>query len=230
MINVINTYPHDPESFTEGLVYHKGYLYESTGLKGKSVLKKMEITSGKVIKEVKLAEEYFGEGMAILHNKIYQLTWRNQTGFIYDLLSFRQIGKFSYQGEGWGLATDGKILFMSDGSSLITCRDPVSFKTIRKIDVRDGNRPVDKLNELEFIGGEIWANIFMEDILARISPQTGQVLGWIDLSPLLSLLPDPGKIDILNGIAYDPEKARIFVTGKFWPKLFEIKIRNKKPR
>jgi len=230
MINVINTYPHDPESFTEGLVYHKGYLYESTGLKGKSVLKKMEITSGKVIKEVKLAEEYFGEGMAILHNKIYQLTWRNQTGFIYDLLSFRQTGKFSYQGEGWGLATDGKILFMSDGSSLITCRDPVSFKIIRKIDVRDGNRRVDKLNELEFIGGEIWANIFMEDILARISPQTGQVLGWIDLSPLLSLLPDPGKIDILNGIAYDPEKARIFVTGKFWPKLFEIKIRNKKPR
>jgi glutamine cyclotransferase len=168
--------------------------------------------------------------MAILHNKIYQLTWRNQTGFIYDLLSFRQIGKFSYQGEGWGLATDGKILFMSDGSSLITCRDPVSFKTIRKIDVRDGNRPVDKLNELEFIGGEIWANIFMEDIIARISPQTGQVLGWIDLSPLLSLLPDPRKINILNGIAYDPEKARIFVTGKFWPKLFEIKIRNKKPR
>jgi glutamine cyclotransferase len=190
----------------------------------------MEITSGKVIKEVKLAEEYFGEGMAILHNKIYQLTWRNQTGFIYDLPTFRPTGKFFYPGEGWGLATDGKILFMSDGSSLITGLDPVSFKIMRKIDVHDGNRPVDKLNELEFIEGEIWANVFMENIIVRISPQTGEVLGWIDLSPLLSLLPVAQKIDVLNGIAYDPEKVRIFVTGKLWPKLFEVRIRNKKPR
>lgn len=228
-INVINIFPHDPESFTEGLVYHKGYLYESTGLNGKSFLKKIEIKSGKVIKEVKLSEEYFGEGMAILDNKIYQLTWKNQTGFIFDLPGFRQIGKFSYSGEGWGLATDGKIMFMSDGSSQIACRDPVSFKIIRKIDVRDANRPVDKLNELEIIGGEIWANVFMEDVIARISPQTGKILGWIDLSQLHLMLPDPGKKDVLNGIAYDPEGDRIFVTGKFWPKLFEIKRKTKKP-
>jgi glutamine cyclotransferase len=227
-INVINIFPHDPESFTEGLVYHKGYLYESTGLNGKSFLKKIEIKSGKVIKEVKLSEEYFGEGMAILDNKIYQLTWKNQTGFIFDLPGFRQIGKFSYSGEGWGLATDGKIMFMSDGSSQIACRDPVSFKIIRKLDVRDANRPVDKLNELEIIGGEIWANVFMEDVIARISPQTGKILGWIDLSQLHLMLPDQGKRDALNGIAYDPEGDRIFVTGKFWPKLFEIKVKNQK--
>jgi glutamine cyclotransferase len=227
-INIINIFPHDPESFTEGFVYHKGYLYESTGLNGKSFLKKMEITSGKIIKEVKLSEEYFGEGMAILDNKIYQLTWKNKTGFIYDLLSFQETGKFSYQGEGWGLTTDGKILFMSDGSPVISCIDPASFAVIRKIKVSDRKMPVNNLNELEFIRGEIWANIFMEDVIARISPQTGKVLGWIDLSQLHQMLPDQGKRDALNGIAYDPEGDRIFVTGKFWPKLFEIKVKNQK--
>ena len=227
-INIVNIFPHDPESFTEGLVYHQGYLYESTGLNGKSFLKKIEIKSGKIIKEVKLRNEYFGEGMAILHNKIYQLTWKNQIGFIYDLRSFKEMGKFSYQGEGWGLATDGKILFMSDGSPVISCVDPSSFAVIRKIKVSDRKMPVNNLNELEFVRGEIWANIFMEDIIARISPQTGKVLGWIDLSELSLLLPAVQRGDVLNGIAYDSESDRIFVTGKYWHKLFEIKVQNQK--
>jgi glutaminyl-peptide cyclotransferase len=225
-IIIVSSYPHDPQSFTEGLMYYNGYIYESTGLKGKSVLKKMELTSGKVIKEVKLAEEYFGEGMVILHDKVYQLTWQNETCFIYNLSNLRKINKFYYSGEGWGLATDGKILFMSDGSSQIVCRDPISFKIIRKLAVHDGKRPIDKLNELEFIGDEIWANVFMQDVIVRISPQTGEVLGWIDLSPLLRLVSTSSKVDVVNGIAYDSERSRIFVTGKFWPRLFEIKIRN----
>lgn len=223
-INIINIFPHDPESYTEGLVYHQRYLYESTGLHGKSFLKKIEIKTGKIIKKVKLREEYFGEGMTILDNKIYQLTWKNQTGFIYDLLSFQETGRFSYQGEGWGLTTDGKSLIISNGTSVITYLNPETFKVIRKIKVSDGKMPVNNLNELEFIRGEIWANIFMEDIIARISPHTGKVLGWIDLSRLHLMLPDQGKRDDLNGIAYDPEGDRIFVTGKFWLKLFEIKV------
>ncbi len=225
-IKIINIFPHDPESYTQGLVYHQGYLYESTGLKGKSVLKKMEIKSGKVIKIIKLREKYFGEGMAILDNKIYQLTWQNQTGLIYDLSSFREMGKFYYSGEGWGLTTDEKSLILSNGTSVITYLNSKSFKVIRKIIVQDGEMPVNNLNELEFVRGEIWANVFQEDVIARISPQTGNVLGWIDLSQLNSLLPHSERKDVLNGIAYDLEGDRLFITGKFWPKLFEIKVQN----
>lgn len=224
-INIINIFPHAPESFTQGLIYHRGYLYESTGLNGKSSLKKIEIKSGKVIKEVRLNEIYFAEGLAIIGNKIFQLTWKNQSGFIYDLASFKKTGKFSYKGEGWGLTTDGKYLIMSNGTSAITYLDSKTFQVIRKIEVQDGKMSINNLNELEFIHGEIWANIFMEDIIVRISPQTGKVLGWIDLTQLNSLLSNQGKRDVLNGIAYDPEGDRVFVTGKFWPKLFEIKVK-----
>lgn len=227
-VAIINIFPHDPESFTQGLAYHQGYLYESTGLNGKSVLKKIEIKSGKAVKSVKLSEKYFGEGMAILGNKIYQLTWQNQTGVIYDLASFRTIGTFSYQGEGWGLTNDGKSLIMSNGSSVINYLNPITFKVIREINVQDGDIPVNNLNELEFVRGEIWANVFQEDVIARISPQTGKVLGWIDLSQLNTLLPQSERRDVLNGIAYDPESDRLFITGKFWPNLFEIKVQNKK--
>lgn len=223
-IKIINVYQHDPDSFTEGLVYHNGFLYESTGLNGKSAIKKIEIKSGKPIKEINLAEEYFGEGMAILNDKIYQLTWKNNMCFIYDLLSFREIRKVNYEGEGWGLTSDGRNLFMSDGSATIMCRDPLSFAVVRNIIVHDGKHPVNNINELEYIRGEIWANIFMEDVIVRISPQTGRVLGWIDLSLLYSELPVLARRDVLNGIAYDNKNDRIFVTGKFWPKLFEIKI------
>jgi glutaminyl-peptide cyclotransferase len=226
-IKVIRTFYHDPESFTEGLVYHKGYMYESTGLHGKSVLRKIAIKTGKVIKEVRLKTEYFGEGMAILGNRIYQLTWKNNTGIIYDLQTFKEIGKFSYSGEGWGLTTDGKILFMSDGSSEILCIDPVSMSVIRRMKISDGNIPINNLNELEFIRGEIWANVFMENVIVRISPRTGTVLGWVDLSSLQLLIPDFGKRCVLNGIAYNATDDRIFVTGKLWPILFEIKIQNK---
>ncbi len=225
-IAIINIFPHDPESFTQGLVYHQDYLYESTGLNGKSYLKKIEIKSGKVIKKVKLSDKYFGEGMAILDNKIYQLTWQNQTGFIYDILSFRETGKFSYHGEGWGLTTDGKSLILSNGTSVVTYLNSKTFKVIRQINVQDGEMPVNNLNELEFVRGEIWANVFMEDVIVRFSPQTGKVLGWIDLSQLNALLPQSERRDVLNGIAYDPEGDRIFITGKFWPKLFEIRVQN----
>lgn len=223
-INIINIFPHDPESFTQGLVYHQGALYESTGLNGKSDIRKIELSSGQVKKKVKLSREYFGEGMAILDNKIYQLTWLSQTGFVYDLKSFQRTGKFSYRGEGWGLATDGKSLIMSNGTPVITYLKPKTFEVIRKIKVRDGKMPVNDLNELEFIRGEIWANVFTADVIARISPQTGKVLGWIDLSKLNSVLPHQGKRDVLNGIAYDSEDDRIFVTGKFWPNIFEIRL------
>jgi glutaminyl-peptide cyclotransferase len=225
---VVNIFPHDPELFTEGLVYHKGYLYESTGLKGQSSLNKLEIITGKTVKKIDLAEEYFGEGMTIIGNKVYQLTWQHQIGFIYDLSSFQEIGKFSYQGDGWGLTTDGKYLIMSNGTSVITYIDPENFAVIRTIEVQDSKKPVNNINELEFIRGEIWANIFMEDFIVRISPRTGSVLGWIDLRQLRFLITDPGEKDVLNGIAYDSESDRIFVTGKYWPKLFEIKIQNQK--
>jgi len=223
-IKVINIFPHDPDAFTQGLVYHKGYFYESTGRYGKSSLRKVDIKTGKIIKIIKLAPEYFGEGITILGNNIYQLTWQNKTGFVYDLEKFKKINIFSYEGEGWGITTDGKYLFMSDGSAVISCIDPVTFAVVRKIIVHEGQQQIGNLNELEFIKGEIWANIFREDIIVRISPVTGKVLGWIDLSLLYSLIPKHSRIDVLNGIAYDESKDRIFVTGKLWPKLFEIKV------
>lgn len=227
-IDIINVFHHDPESFTEGLVFYKGYLYESTGLKGKSALKKINNKSGKIVKEVALGDEFFGEGMTILNNNIYQLTWQNQTGIIYALSTFRKTGTFNYQGEGWGLTTDGKSLIMSNGTSVITFLNPKTFKIIRKIDIKDGEIPVNNLNELEFIRGEIWANVFMEDVIVRFSPLSGKVIGWIDLSQLHKALPVSGRRDVLNGIAYDHENDRIFVTGKFWPILFEIKIQNQR--
>jgi len=225
-IKVINEFPHDPESFTEGLTYHKGYLFESTGLKGRSLLRKMEIKSGRIIQETKLIDDYFGEGMTIIDNNIYQLTWHNKIGFIYNLNNFEKTGEFHYDGEGWGLATDGKNLWMSNGSTVITCHSPVNFELIGKIRVHDEQRLINNINELEFIRGEIWANIFMEDVIVRISPKTGRVLGWIDLRSLHSMLPPTERRDVMNGIAYDKENDRIFVTGKFWPKLFEIKLIN----
>jgi glutaminyl-peptide cyclotransferase len=223
-IKVINIFPHDTDAFTQGLVYHQGYLYESTGLNGKSTLRKVDIKTGKIIKIIKLAHEYFGEGITILGKNIYQLTWLNKTGFVYDLVEFKKVKTFSNEGEGWGITTDGKYLFMSDGSSVISCVDPITFAVVRKIIVHEGQQQIGNLNELEFIKGEIWANIFREDIIVRISPATGKVLGWVDLSQLYSLITEHNRIDVLNGIAYDRKRDRIFVTGKLWPKIFEIKV------
>lgn len=223
-IKVINIYPHDAKAFTQGLLYYNGYLYESTGLKEKSALRKIDIKSGKILQEFKLNQKYFAEGITISANKIYQLTWQNNIVFVYDLLSFKLLKKFSYPGEGWGITTDGNNLFMSNGTAVIDCIDPEHFIVVRRINVHDGKTAIGNLNELEFIRGEIWANIFMENIIVRISPLTGEVLGWLDLSPLYDLLPANCRVDVLNGIAYDQENDRVFVTGKFWPKIFEIKI------
>jgi len=223
-IKVINTFPHDAQAFTQGLLYYDGYLYESTGLKGKSALRKINIKSGKILQEFKLDHKYFAEGIAISKNMIYQLTWQNNIVFVYDLLSFKLLHKFSYSAEGWGITSDGKNLFKSNGTAVIDCLDPEHFTVVRKISVHAGKIPIGNLNELEFIRGEIWANLFMEDVIVRISPQTGEVLGWVDLSPLYDQLPVNCRVDVLNGIAYDQNNGRIFVTGKFWPKIFEIKV------
>jgi glutamine cyclotransferase len=180
--------------------------------------------TGKVLQEVKLPREFFGEGIVLLKDKIYQLTWQNEAVLIYDARSLREIKRMKYTGEGWGLASDGKYLLMSNGSSTITFRDPKSFKTVREIQVRDGDNPVERLNELEFIKGEIWANVYMEDVIVRISPKNGRVTGWIDLSELRSYLARSARVDVINGIAYDGEANRIFLTGKYWPKIFEIQI------
>jgi len=227
-IHIVNVFPHDQKAFTQGLTYHQGYLYESTGLQDKSFLKKIDLQSGKTIKKVKIKAEYFGEGLAILKNKIYQLTWKNHTCLVYDLQKMRLTGKLFYQGEGWGLTTNGKVLFMSNGSSVISCVDPASFNVISRLEVRDGEMKINNLNELEFIRGEIWANIFMEDIIVRISSQTGRVTGWIDLSKLNSQFSRWQGRDVLNGIAYDKAKDRVFVTGKFWPEIYEIKVKPRK--
>jgi glutamine cyclotransferase len=223
-IDIVRTFPHDPQSFTQGLVFYNGYLYESSGLYGRSSLRKTDIKTGKVIKEIKLDSQYFAEGIAILGHEIFQLSWREETGFRYGLKTLRKIGRFAYHGEGWGLTTDGRHLIMSNGSSIITFHSPDTYSITRRINVHDGNRPIGALNELEFIKGEIWANVFMENVMVRISPETGKVLGWIDLSLLFQHLDATHKIDVLNGIAYDEKTNRIFVTGKFWPLLFEIKI------
>ena len=223
-IVVKNVYPHDTGAFTQGLFFHQGCIYESTGLNGKSILARKEVITGKSLQEVKISYKYFGEGIAVLKRNIYQLTWQNETLLIYNVRSFKKIREIKYRGEGWGLTSDGKHLLMSDGSSTITFRDPDSFKVVREIHVRDGDTPVDHLNELEFIKGEIWANIFTEDIIVRISPKNGKVTGWINLSALRSYLPRNDSVDVLNGIAYDVNTDRIFVTGKYWPKIFEIQL------
>ena len=223
-IVVVNVYPHDPANFTQGLFFHQGYFYESTGLHGRSFLYRKDIKTGKTLQKVKIAQEYFGEGLALLKNKIYQLTWKSGIVFVYDSQTFQTSGRMKYEGEGWGLTSDGRHLLMSNGSSTITIREPDSFKVFRKIDVLDGNRPVDGLNELEFIKGEIWAHIFNEDMIVRISPKSGRVVGWIDLSVLRSYLPQNAQVDVINGLAYDAKEKRIFVTGKLWPNVFEIQV------
>lgn len=217
-------HPHDAGAFTQGLLMMDGFLCESTGLLGQSTLACKEIETGKIMRRVQLPPEFFGEGIALFKNRIYLLTWQNETALVYDAASLREIRRIRYKGEGWGLTSDGKNLLMSDGSPVIVFRDPESFKILRSIRVSDGDRPVSRLNELEFIRGEIWANIYMEDVIARISPQTGRVLGWIDLSALRSYLSANARVDVLNGIACDEKTNRVFVTGKYWPHVFEIQF------
>ena len=220
---VVHVYPHDPEAFTQGLVYLDGFLYEGTGLHGRSSIRKVRLENGEVLQIQKLDRQYFGEGIAIVGNSLFELTWQTELGFVYDRETFQRTGTFSYRGEGWGLTQDGRRLIMSDGSSYLRFIDPATRKEVSRIQVRDGGKPVERLNELEYVKGEVLANVWQTERLARISPKTGQVLGWVDLSGLLSAR-EAQSVDVLNGIAYDAQHDRLFVTGKLWPKLFEIKI------
>ena len=221
---VVQMFPHDPHAFTQGLVFHDGFLYEGTGLKGRSSLRKVRLETGEVIQEADLAPELFGEGISIVNNEIVQLTWQAQTGFVYNLSDFHLLRQFSYKGEGWGLATDGRAIFMSDGTPEIRVLDPAALAEKRRFTVHDGSRHISQLNELEFVEGELFANVWQTDRIARISPQSGEVVGWIDLTGLLSPVYRLESGAVLNGIAYDSERKRLFVTGKLWPKVFEIQL------
>jgi glutamine cyclotransferase len=223
---IVRTFPHDPSAFTQGLAYRDGFLYEGTGLKGQSSLRKVRLETGEVVQEIDLAPEFFGEGIALLKNEVVQLTWVSHTGFVYDLNNFHLLRRFTYPGEGWGLATNerGNEIFMSDGTAQIRVLDSVTFAEKRRFTVRDGKIPIDQLNEMEFVEGEIFANVWHTDRIARISPQTGEVTGWIDLAGLLSPIYRLGPEAVLNGIAYDSSQKRIFVTGKLWPSIFEIHL------
>ncbi len=221
---VVRVFPHDTSAYTQGLAYRDGFLYEGTGRKGHSSLRKVRLETGEVLQRVDLASEFFGEGIAILNDKVFQLTWKSETGFVYDLNDFHLRRKFSYRGEGWGLATDGHELFLSDGTSQIRVLDPETFHEKRRIKVHDRSTPVDQLNELEFVDGQIFANVWHTNRIARIAPQTGDVVGWIDLTGLLSSVYRLDPEAVLNGIAYDPLGKRLFVTGKLWPSVFEIRL------
>lgn len=225
---IINVFPHDPQAYTQGLVYKDGFLYEGTGLNGRSSLRKVRLETGEVLQEVDLPPQLFGEGIALLGDKIFQLTWKAHTGFVYDVADFHQLRTFSYPGEGWGLTTDGHDLYMSDGTPEIRVLDPATFKEKRRIKVHDGATPVQELNELEYINGEIFANIWQTDKIARISPRTGKVVGWIDLAGILSPVYRRTRDAVLNGIAYDSKGKRLFVTGKLWPSIFEIQLMPKR--
>ncbi len=221
---VVRSYPHDPSAFTQGLVFRAGYLYEGTGRRGESSLRKVELETGRVLEAVDLAPAFFGEGITILGQRVYQLTWQSGIGFVYDLDSFTTVGQFRQFTEGWGLTHDGTQLISSDGSSWIYFLDPETVAPVRQVEVRDNGRPVDQINELEYIGGEIYANVWHSDDILRISPRTGEVLGRIDMSGIIDadLIQDPEAV--LNGIAYDPDSGRAFVTGKLWPRLFEVRF------
>lgn len=220
---VIHTYPHDSNAFTQGLVFDQGELYESTGLEGKSSIRRVDLATGKVLQIKDLDDRYFGEGMTLWQDRLIQLTWISKTGLVYDQKTFNQVATFSYPTEGWGITHNHQELIMSDGSDTLYFLDPDTFEETKRIQVKDQNLPVDKLNELEFVQGEIWANVWLSDRLARIDPETGTVKGWIDLTGLIDPAATPTQDAVLNGIAYDAESDRLFVTGKLWPKLFEIK-------
>ena len=220
---VVHVYPHDPQAFTQGLVYRDGVLYEGTGLNGRSSIRKVKLENGEVLQIQKVDQQYFGEGIAVVNDTIYELTWQSGLGFLYDRETFRRKGTFTYRGEGWGLTYDGQRLIMSDGSAFLRFLDPATQKEVSRIEVKDGTVPVANLNELEFVKGEVLANIWQTERIARISPKTGRVIGWIEMTGLLTPR-EAQEADVLNGIAYDAAGDRLFVTGKLWPKLFEVQL------
>jgi glutamine cyclotransferase len=226
---VVRSYPHDPEAFTEGLLYRDGFLYESTGLTGKSSIRKVNLETGKVVQSKDIPPQYFGEGLTVWNDTLVGLTWQTQTGFVFDLKTFEMRSQFAYPGEGWGLTQNGKELIMSDGTAVLRFLDPKTFLEVRRIKVTADGIAVPQLNELEVVGDEIFSNIWHTNTIARIDPSNGKIVGWIDLG---KLYPNAGKgptgENVMNGIAYDAEKKRLFVTGKLWPKIYEIKIIPKK--
>jgi len=224
---VVHAYPHDPAAFTQGLVYADGFLYEGTGMHGASSIRKVTLETGEVLQKHSLAPAYFGEGITLHGGRLIQLTWKSQTGFIYDLETFQKTGDFAYLGEGWGLTHDGKKLIMSDGSAKVRLLDSDTFQQAGMLYIRFGDTPVKSINELEYVEGKLYANIWREDHIAVIDPDSGYVTGWIDLSGLLTT-EEARKADVLNGIAWDAGGKRLFVTGKNWPKLFEIRLVEKR--
>jgi glutamine cyclotransferase len=221
---VVRSYPHDPRAFTQGLVFENGALYESTGLNGRSSLRKVDLASGNVLMKVDVGQQYFAEGVTIFRGKVFQLTWKAGKGFIYDPATFEKTGEFAYTGEGWGLTHDDHSLIMSDGSSALRFINPDNFTVEQTIKVTANGQPVEKLNELEYVDGEIFANIWETDKIARIDPHSGKVVGSIDLTGLLPESDRTPETDVLNGIAYDAATGRLFLTGKLWPKVFEVKL------
>ena len=222
---VVRSYPHDPRAFTQGLILRNGFFYEGTGLNKRSSLRKVKVETGEVVQNKPLSDEYFGEGITDWKGSLVQLTWQSEVGFVYDLQSFERTKTFTYTGEGWGLTHDDTRLIMSDGTPQLRFIDPATMKETGRVTVRDGRGPVQHLNELEYVKGEVFANVWQTDRIARISPKDGRVTGWIDLSGLLP----PAERDVaggavLNGIAYDAAGDRLFVTGKLWPRVFEIKL------
>ena len=221
--DIINSYHHDKNAFTQGLIYKNGYLFEGTGLKGESSLRKIKLDTGEIVKIHYLKNKYFGEGITMLNNKIYQLTWKENTGFIYNF-NFEIIDKFSYPTEGWGLTNNGKELIMSDGSSKLYFLDPKTLKKKKEMTVTKNNKKISNINELEYIKGKIFANIWQKNHLIIINPENAKVTGILDLEGIINRNNYTHNINVLNGIAYDSKNNRIFITGKLWPKIFEIEI------
>jgi glutaminyl-peptide cyclotransferase len=219
---VVRSFPHDPDAFTQGLLFRDGFLYESTGRKGRSSLRKVEIETGKVVQRLGIGSQYFAEGLAAWGSQLIQLTWETNIGFVYDRATFKPLRTFTYKGEGWGLADDGSRLVMSDGTPELRFLNPQTLAETGRVRVLDGASAVDDLNELEVVKGEIFANVWLTDRIAVIAPATGRVVAWLDLKGLM-----PAQVDsdaVLNGIAYDAARDRLFVTGKLWPRMFEIRV------
>ena len=221
--SVVNVYPHDSQAFTQGLEYRNGYLYEGTGQNGQSTLRKVDLKTGAVVQRIDLPDRYFGEGITVSRNRVIQLTWQSGVGFVYDVERFQLLQTFSYPGEGWGLTNNGEVIYMSDGTAQLRLWDAGTLVEKSRVTVTDGGQPVPQLNELEWVQGEIYANVWQSERVARISPADGKVKGWIDLTGLLTV-EERSRTDVLNGIAYDSAGDRLFVTGKNWPKLFEIRV------
>jgi glutaminyl-peptide cyclotransferase len=221
---VVHAYPHDQHAFTQGLVYFDGHLYESTGIQGQSTLREEDLETGRILRMQILSDKYFAEGLTDWNEALIQLTWQSHIALVYDRATFRLLRTFKYSGEGWGLTHDAKSLILSDGTANLRFFDPETFKELRHITVKDHGRPITQLNELEFIHGEIYANVWHTDRIARISPANGRVLGWMDLKGVMPRNQLSSDEAVLNGIAYDSVHDRLFVTGKLWPKIFEIAI------